>query len=290
VRLFLTGAHGFLGRAIVPALAAEGHELSAPTHAALDITWTARVAEAIAAARPDVVIHLAARCGAQPSVADPHEFFRVNTQGTVDVLEACRLGGVGRFLFTSSMTVFGAGDAPMSPEAPFAPRHPYAAAKAAAEQAVAIHARCYGLRAFILRPTLVVGEGYREPHAIGDFVETVRRGGAIELYGAGTHRRDFVHPEDVARAVVRAVAVLADAPAGSCQRVNLSNDEPITMNDLADLVIATCGRGDKRFVAPTAQTFSLFASNEAARQLLGPVPRQSNRRIIERLWRGGAHA
>lgn len=289
MRIFVTGGHGFIGRYLVAALAAD-HEIAAPTHAALDITTAGPLAEAVADARPDLVIHLAALCGAAASVRDPHAFFRVNAQGTVDVLEACRRAGVGRLLFTSSLTVFGAGDDAKTPDAPFAPRHPYAAAKAAAELAVASYVRNYQLSAVILRPTLVVGEGYKEPHAIGDFVETVRRGAPIEIFGTGGHRRDFVHPEDVARAGKRAVEVLAQVSPGQCLRINLSNDETVSMNALADLVIATCGRGEKCVVAPTAQTFSLHASNVAARTLLGIEPRHSNRQIIERLWRGGPHA
>jgi nucleoside-diphosphate-sugar epimerase len=202
----------------------------------------------------------------------------------VSVLEACRRARVGRLVFTSSMTVFGSGNTAREVDAPFAPRHPYAAAKVGAEWAVRSYCRNYGHAALILRPTLVVGERYKEPHAIGNFVETVRAGRPIEIYGNGAHVRDFVHPEDVAKAMVACLDWLAGAEPGAVEALNLSNDEPLQMAALADLVIATTGRGEKRFVQATAQSFSLFADNRRGTELLGLRAGISCREIIERLW------
>lgn len=283
MKLFITGARGFLGGYLLPKL--DGHEVIAPAHQDLDITDEAATEKAIASARPDIVVHLAALCGAIPSQQNPREFFRTNAQGTVSVLEACRRAKVQRLLFTSSMTVFGEGNKPQQVDSPFAPRHPYAAAKVGAEFAVRSYCRNYGNSAIILRPTLVVGERYKEPHAIGDFVETVRAGRVIEIYGSGAHVRDFVHPDDVARAMVRCLDWLKDAAPGAVEALNFSNDEAMRMVDLADLVIATCGKGAKKLVKPTAQTFSLFADNRRIAELLGVRAQLSNREIIERLWR-----
>src|SRR5262249_23696065 len=185
MKLFITGARGFLGGYLLPRLDAQ--EVIAPPHADLDITDEAATEAAIAQAKPDVVIHLAALCGAIPSQQNPREFFRVNAQGTVNVLEACRRAKIGRCLFTSSMTVCASANTPQQVGSPSAPRHPYAAAKVGAEHAVRSYCRNYGHAALILRPTLVVGERYKEPHAIGDFVETVRAGRAIEIFGNGAH-------------------------------------------------------------------------------------------------------
>jgi nucleoside-diphosphate-sugar epimerase len=283
MKLFVTGASGFLGGWLMPHLKA--HEVIAPSHAELDVTDEKATEAAIAHAKPDVVVHLAALCGAIPSQQNPRDFFRVNAQGTVSVLEACRRAAVGKLLFTSSMTVFGAGESAQQIDSPFAPRHPYASAKIGAEFAVRSYCRNYNISAAILRPTLVVGERYKEPHAIGDFVETVRAGRAIDIFGAGTHVRDFVHPDDVARAMAACVGWLAVAPPGAVEALNFSNDEPIAIAALADLVIATTGRGEKRFVQPTAQSFSLFADNRRIAELLSVRAQISNREIIERLWR-----
>lgn len=287
MRIHVTGAGGFLGSYIVPALAVR-HEVETSDQASLNVTDAARVAAAFGASKPDLVVNLAALCGAKPSVEDPRRFFEVNAQGAVNVLEACRVARVPRLLFTSSMTVFGSGEDARTEGSPFAPRHPYAAAKVGAEYATRMYARSYGLSALVMRPTLVVGEGYKEPHAIGDFVETVTRGEAIQIFGPGGHRRDFVHPADVASAVVKAVEWLAAAPAGVCESVNVSNGESPTMRELAETVVATLGRGSIRFVESTSQTFSLFTSIRRAEELLGWRPSLPNRDIIRRLGGRGA--
>jgi nucleoside-diphosphate-sugar epimerase len=287
MRIHVTGAGGFLGSWVVPALSAH-HTVDASDQASLDVTDPDRLVEAFTASKPDLVVNLAALCGAKPSVEDPRRFFQVNAQGAVNVLEACRIARVPRILFTSSMTVFGSGEDARTEDSPFAPRHPYAAAKVGAEYATRAYVREYGLSALVMRPTLVVGEGYKEPHAIGDFVETVTRGEAIRIFGPGGHRRDFVHPADVASAAVKAVDWLASAPGGICESVNVANGESPTMRELAETVVAALGRGSIRFTETTNQSFSLFTSIRRAGELLGWRPTLTNRDIIRRLGGRGA--
>src|SRR5262245_3054386 len=203
MKIHITGGKGFLARWIVPMLR-ERHEVTVTDRDSLDVTDLNAVRAGFAVERPDVVLHLAALCGAQPSRDNPPEFFHVNAQGAVNVMEACRRTGVKRILFFSSMTVFGSGDEPRTEDSPFAPRHPYAVSKVAAEDDALTYCRTWGIKTLVFRPTLVVGEGYKEPHAVGDFVETVLRGERIVLFGGGEHRRDFIHPEDVARATLLA--------------------------------------------------------------------------------------
>ena len=117
-------------------------------------------------------------------------YYAVNTLGTVHLLEACRRVGVERFLFTSSLTVHGASPDPVDESSAFAPRHPYAASKVAAEFAVRDYSLHLGIHSIILRPTLVVGEGSKELHALGDFVlEGTPRGGDRSLRRGGPPAR-----------------------------------------------------------------------------------------------------
>jgi nucleoside-diphosphate-sugar epimerase len=287
MRIHVTGARGFLGSYIVPMLAKQ-HEVDASDQATLDVTDLGAAVDRFSGRRPDLVVHLAALCGAIPSVREPRRFFEVNAQGGVNVLEACRVTGVPRVLFMSSMTVFGSGEEARTEGSAYAPRHPYAMAKVGAEYASRIYSTTYRLSILVLRPTLVVGEGYKEPHAIGDFVETVQRGEPIRIFGSGDHRRDFVHPEDVASSVVRAADWLAAAPAGAWESVNVANGETPRMRELAELVVRTIGRGSIEYVAKTSQAFSLFASIGRARELLGWVPTVTNEEIIRRLAARGS--
>jgi nucleoside-diphosphate-sugar epimerase len=282
MKIHVTGGQGFLARWIVPTLRTE-HEVEISDRESMDVTDLAKVQATLAASRPDVVVHLAALCGARPSRERPPEFFAVNAQGTVNVLEACRQAGVRHFVLASSMTVFGAGDGPRDESSPFTPRHPYAVSKVAAEFTSLEYTRLCKMRVSVVRPTLVVGEGYKEPHAVGDFVATVLRGDDIVLFGPGDHRRDFVHPQDVARAFLLAVRRLTGPDASGYETFNISSGEVHHMADLADLVIGTLGRGRRVHGPLSDQTFSLYTSIDRARRLLGYQPTVTTEDMIRRL-------
>jgi nucleoside-diphosphate-sugar epimerase len=284
MKIHVTGGKGFLGSYIVPLLA-QSHDVEVSDRESMDVTDFAAVRDTLARSRPDLVIHLAALCGAQPSRERPPEFFAVNAQGTVNVLEACRQTGVRRFLFTSSLTVHGAGDGPMDESSPLAPRHPYAVSKVAAEFATVNYSQSFGIRSVIVRPTLVVGEGCKEYHAVGDFVQTVLRGRDIVIFGGGDHRRDFVHPEDVARAVHLCVERLAGPEGPPHEAFNTSSGEPFRMAELADRVTALLGRGRRVHGPASEQSFSLYTRTDRARQVLGYQPRVRTDDIIHRLAR-----
>jgi nucleoside-diphosphate-sugar epimerase len=281
-KIVVTGGAGFLGSYLVPRLR-EVYEVISIDRAELDILDAAETGRVIRQERPDVVCHLAALCGAAPSRENPPDFYAVNTLGTVNMLEACRRGGVGRFLFASSLTVFGSSPGPVNENSVFAPRHPYAASKVAAEFAVRDYSLHFGMRSIILRPTLVVGEGSKELHAVGDFVQKALGGEEIVLFGGGEHSRDFVHPDDVAAAMVLATARLAQAAESSCESFNISNGQALSMKQLADQVIRLVSSGRQRPGPPSNQSFSLYTTIDRAVQDLGFLPRVSTEIMIRRL-------
>ncbi len=282
MNIHVTGGRGFLAGYIVPRLR-EAHDVDVSDRETMDVTDYSAVRERLEESRPDMVVHLAALCGAQPSRDRPPEFFACNAQGTVNVLEACRRLGIKRFLLASSMTVFGSGETAREEDAPFAPRHPYAVSKVAAEFAARNYSQDFGLKIITVRPTLVVGEGCKEPHAVGDFVATVRAGKDIVIYGDGSHRRDFVHPEDVADAVRRLADRLAEPAGPAYESFNISMGQAFRMAELADRVIALLGRGRRIHGPASNQSFSLFASIDRARQLLHYHPRVQIDDMIRRL-------
>ncbi len=279
-RVLVTGGQGFLGRYIAEALRA-AHDVTVTDRTSLDVLDPSACLAALRRAGPELVCHLAALCGAQPSAERPQEYFAVNALGTVHLLEACRATGVRQFILTSSLTVHGAGEEAMTEASPYAPRHPYAASKVAAEVMTRAYAR-YGIRSVILRPTLVVGPGCKEGHAIGDFTEIARRAGTIQLFGGGRHRRDFVHPEDVASAFAAAVGLLGRGGFES-RTYNLSTGAPVTMAELAARVVALVGQGRTEVAATTGQAFSLFTSIARAGADLGWRPQHTTDDIVRSL-------
>lgn len=107
----------------------------------------------------DAVIHLAARAGVRPSLADPRLYLSTNVDGTLNLLEACRLNEVKRFVFASSSSVYG-----VNTKVPFAENDliertisPYAATKLMGEQLCSNYANLYGIRCVCLRFFTVYG-------------------------------------------------------------------------------------------------------------------------------------
>ena len=283
MKVHITGGKGFLGGYAADALS--DHEVEISDVDTLDICDFDAVVAKMATSKPDVVLHLAGLTGANPSLKDPHRFFEVGTTGTLHVLEACRRAGVESFVFLSSLTVHGQtpkGEV-VTERSPLAPRHPYAGAKAAAEAIVETYGRCYDLRCAILRPTLIAGEGQKEPNAITEFADTVARGESIELFGDGSHKREWLHPSDVGTAMRAAVEYVAADKGGPCETFLISSGAPISMADLAEKVIAAMGKGQLVFTPSTRQAFDLCTDSTRARTELGWQPALDVDAIIQRV-------
>jgi GDP-4-dehydro-6-deoxy-D-mannose reductase len=137
VKALVTGAGGFVGQALVAHLEAAGDEVVGIDHVTgPDITDPAGVRAAVDRHRPDAVYHLAAVTHIGASWEAPLEVFRVNAEGTLNVLSACAAAGVGRVLVVGSADEYGAvrpEDLPLTEEAPLRPLTPYGASKVAAD-------------------------------------------------------------------------------------------------------------------------------------------------------------
>jgi len=137
VKALVTGAGGFVGQALVAHLGSAGDEVTGIDHVTgPDITDPAGVRDVVARHRPDAVYHLAAVTHIGASWEAPLEVFRVNAEGTLNVLTACTAAGVGRVLVVGSADEYGAvrpEDLPLTEEAPLRPLTPYGASKVAAD-------------------------------------------------------------------------------------------------------------------------------------------------------------
>ena len=283
LKVHITGGKGFLGKYVVDALAGDAFEVEVSDVDTLDVTDADAVVARLQADKPDVVCHLAGLTGANASLEAPQRFFEVNCAGTWNVLEACRRAEVRGFVFLSSLTVHGQSSVPVDEDSPMRPRHPYAGSKAAAELAVRTYAQCFGLNAAILRATLIAGEGQAEANAISEFVETTLRGETVEIYGDGAHRREWLHPADLASAVHAAVDKVAGVSEPMCETYIVSPGESISMAELAAKVIAHTGKGDVSHRPSTRQAFDLCTSAGKVREQLGWTPAVPIDEIVRRV-------
>ncbi len=229
---------------------------------------------------PDVVIHLAAYAGVRPSIDRPRLYDAVNIAGTTNVLELCREFSVGKFIFGSSSSVYGA-----SSRAPFVeeqvgirPISPYAATKMAGELMAFTYAHLFRIPTVCLRFFTVFGPRQRPDLAIHRFVARIEAGLPIPIYGDGRSGRDYTYVDDIVAGVLAAIDYTPEDFTGAPYEVfNIGNSSPVTLNELIDSLEAIMGRIVVRDYQP-AQAGDVpltWADVTKARNKLGYIPRTS---------------
>ncbi|MGH3858620.1 NAD-dependent epimerase/dehydratase family protein [Actinokineospora sp.] len=215
-RVVVTGGSGFVGRAVVAAFAARGHEVTVvdrtphPDRAVRSVVGEftdARVADdALDGGDVAGVVHLAAITSVLRSMEDPARTFDANVAVTQGLLEGCRSRGVGRFVMASTNAVVGdVGHARVDETVPLRPLTPYGATKAACEMLLSGYAGAYGMATCALRFTNIYGPGMGHKDSfVPRMMRAALAGGGVQVYGDGLQRRDLVHVDDVVGAVVAA--------------------------------------------------------------------------------------
>ena len=236
-RVLVTGGAGFIGRRLVRALLAQGHEVTVadlrafPDPAVRSVVGDLCDPDGPArAVRPgtDVIIHLAAVTSVLASVADPVSTHRLNLDATARLLELARENEVGTFLFASTNAVVGGGSAVgevITERAVLRPLTPYGATKAAAEMLIGSYASCYGITGTSLRFSNVYGPGMAEKDSfIPRLMRAARDGEGVQVRGDGTMLRDVVHVDDIVQGLLAAWQGGHNGPLilGSGQSVSVS--------------------------------------------------------------------
>ncbi len=164
-----------------------------------DLTDRVALDELLGSVKFDQIIHLAARAGVRPSLAEPALYQRVNVEGTVNLLEAARLNGVKKATLASSSSVYGVNSkVPFAESDPiFCAISPYAASKLACEALGHVYHHVYGLDVVMLRFFTVYGPRQRPDLAIHKFARLISAGKPIPVFGDGSSARDYTHIHDI---------------------------------------------------------------------------------------------
>lgn len=228
--------------------------------------------ERVLAAGWDTVLHLAARAGIRPSITDPRLYLETNVTGTLNVLEAARRAGVGRFLFASSSSVYGAATkTPFSESATLTRTlSPYAATKIAGEQLCSTYAHLHGMRTVSLRFFTVYGPGQRPDLAIHKFTRALFKGLPIDQYGEGQSRRDYTYIDDI----VQGVRAAADYEGPAYDVFNLGGAHTVSLRELIEKLELSTGRKAiiKHWPEQPGDMPATWADISKAKKLLGYSP------------------
>jgi len=221
--------------------------------------------------RFDYVYHLAAYAAEGLSHFIKRFNYTNNVVGSVNLVNAAVNAGSKCFVFTSSIAVYGAGQAPMTEEMAPVPEDPYGIAKLAVERDLQVSHEMFGLPYIIFRPHNVYGErqniGDRYRNVVGIFMNQLLRGEAMTIFGDGEQQRAFTHISDVAPIIAQSV----DVPEAANQVFNVGADVPFSVNDLAQIVAAAMDRPLKvRHLEPRNEVQIAFSDHSKAERVFGP--------------------
>jgi UDP-arabinose 4-epimerase len=304
--IFVTGGAGYVGSHCCKAFAEAGWKVVVYDNLSRgwrdfvkwgplvegDILDLPSLTSAMQAAAPDAVAHFAALAYVGESVSDPGTYYRTNTFGALNVLEAMRASDVGSIVFSSTCATYGVPETGFIDEShPQAPINPYGWSKLFVEKILADFGNAYGMRSVCLRyfnaaggnPDAGIGERHEpETHVIPlalrgamreDFEFTVH-GNDYETKD-GTCVRDFIHVSDLADAHMRALDYLSAG--GASDVFNLGTGNGTTVKEIADAVERVTGRQLKRVIGPrrAGDPPQLVARAAKAASVLGWTPRRS---------------
>jgi UDP-glucuronate 4-epimerase len=264
--ILVTGGAGFIGSHVVERLLSQGEKVAVlddfndfydPDIKRKNI---AKVRDDIAVHRVDLrdggavrnlfhkekfeaIVHLAARAGVRPSIVHPQLYYDTNVAGTLHLLEAARMIGVGRVVFASSSSVYGICKAvPFSEEFHLTQTiSPYAATKVAGEFLCSTYSHLYGMRIVALRYFTVYGSRQRPDLAIHQFTRRIHAGLAIDQYGDGSTRRDYTYVDDIVDGTMAALAY----EGSRFEIFNLGESETIQLRELIAAIENALGKKAK---------------------------------------------
>jgi UDP-glucuronate 4-epimerase len=229
----------------------------------------------------DAVINLAARAGVRPSVDFPKMYVDANITGALNVLEMCRKFGVKKFVLASTSSLYGKDHPTPYREEMNTDRQlsPYAATKKAAEAMSYTYHFLHGIDVSVLRYFTVYGPAGRPDMTPLRFVQRVREGKTLTIFGDGSQSRDFTFVDDIARGTISALR-----PVGH-DTFNLGSDQPLRLSEMITVIEELTGQKAKIEYRPwhPADMAATWAEISKAKKLLEWSPQTSFREGMRKL-------
>jgi UDP-glucuronate 4-epimerase len=288
MRILVTGSAGFIGFHLARRLLQQGHEVTGvdafipyydpklkedrhrlleatPGYAGhrMDMADAPALERVMAAAAPEVVVHLAAQAGVRHALEHPETYVSSNIQGSFNLLEAVRRRPVRHLLLASTSSAYGANrEMPFQEtQAAATPLTIYSASKLAMEHMAHAYAHLWNQPTTAFRFFTVYGPWGRPDMAFFKFTDAILQGRPIEVYNHGQMERDFTYIDDLVEAIRRLIDVVPEAgkpvmagdslsPVGPYRLVNIGNGSPVPLMEFIDAIERATGREATRLLRP----------------------------------------
>lgn len=257
-KILVTGGAGFMGSWLVDELLKRGHEVTSIDDlsggfmrnvskgcrfAKMDLRDAEKVDRIVNG--QDVICHLAAYAAEGQSVFSPREINDINITPMNNLLVSAVNHGVKKFVFTSSMAVYGNQAAPFNEGMVPLPEDPYGVGKLYCERMLQIFSGIYGFSHVIIRPHNVYGprQNISDPYrnVLGIWINSIMNGKPPYIYGDGEQTRAFSYIEDITPPLANAV----EWSKADGHIINLGGHEPITINNACKTLLGIMGSGSK---------------------------------------------
>lgn len=225
----------------------------------------------------DFVIHLAGKAGVRNSISNPQEYFNVNVNGSICLLEAMRKHCVKNLIFSSSSSVYGNKNGKLI-ETEICDKQisPYAVSKRAVEMLNYNYHINSKINVINLRLFSVYGKNQRPDLVLYKFIHLISNNQPIEIYGNLNNTRDYTYIDDVVNAFYSSIKFLKTNESYVYEIVNIGNDNPISLRQLIDLIAMTTKKNDIKIIETnfsTGEATNTHADISKAKKILKFIPK-----------------
>lgn len=298
--VLVTGGAGFIGSHLVDRLIAGGNQVaviddlsggtltnlnSQATFYKCDIRKQQQVEQIMAEVQPEIVYHLAANAAESKAQFSPIDITSRNFDGAIKILTAAIRHGLKRFIFTSSIAVYGQLQTPFKETVLPIPEDIYGITKFAFEESLKVLSDVHGFEYVITRPHNVYGprQNMRDPYrnVVTIFMNALLKQKPIYIYGKGDQVRCFSYVDDV----VDALGACATADVAG-MTFNIGSDHQYTVNQLAELILKVGESAEKPQYLPLRprEVMTAVSDHQLSKKYLGYQDRVSLKDGIERTW------
>lgn len=219
----------------------------------------------------DAIIHIAAKAGVRPSIANPVAYQQANVIGLQNMLDFAKEKNIQQFVFASSSSVYGVNNHfPWKEDEQLMPISPYAMTKLAGEMLGHVYSKLYNIRFIALRFFTVYGPAQRPDLAIHKFTKAILNGKPVTMYGEGNSSRDYTFVGDTVNGIIGAI----NFTKSDFEIINLGNNYTISLKELIFAIEQVTGKKAiiEKLPDQPGDVPKTFADISKAKELLGYNP------------------